>query len=159
MDKLLQQQGEQPSEKPGTTNYENLKDNGTLILKNIFFDYDKSTIRDNSRPELDKLYDFLKENKDVRIEIGGHTDSWGNDEYNQRLSNDRANAVVNYLVKKGISSSRLVAKGYGETKPIAPNENPDGTDNPEGRQLNRRIEIKLLNYTGNDVKIEKIKVP
>jgi outer membrane protein OmpA-like peptidoglycan-associated protein len=78
------------------------------------------------------------------IEIGSHTDSTGTDEYNVKLSQRRSESVVNYLADKGISIDRLIAKGYGESRPIAPNTNPDGTDNPENRQLNRRTELKIV---------------
>ena len=76
--------------------------------------------------------------------MGSHTDSVDDEAYNQRLSQRRAEATVNYLVRKGIVPERLVAKGYGESKPIALNTNPNGTDNPEGRQRNRRTEFKIL---------------
>ncbi len=110
----------------------------SIVLKNIFFDFDKATLRDVSIPELTRLINFLNEVPSLRIEISGHTDSRGSDEYNQKLSEDRAKAVVAYLVDKGISSKRLEYKGYGESKPIATNE----TD--EGRQQNRRTEFKIL---------------
>ncbi len=110
----------------------------SIVLKNIFFDFDKATLRDVSIPELTRLINFLNEVPSLRIEISGHTDSRGSDEYNQKLSEDRAKAVVAYLVDKGISAKRLEYKGYGETKPIATNE----TD--EGRQQNRRTEFKIL---------------
>jgi outer membrane protein OmpA-like peptidoglycan-associated protein len=74
----------------------------------------------------------------LKIELGSHTDSKGSDEYNMRLSENRSKSVVDYLISKGISSSRLVAKGYGETKPI------DTNDTEEGRQNNRRTEFKIL---------------
>lgn len=147
-------------DRPVRTNLEELKAGKAVVLKNIFFDYNEAVIKDDSKPELERLYKFLQANPDVKIEIGGHTDSWGNEEYNFRLSNSRAQAVVEYLVRKGgIRSSRLIPRGYGEKKPVAANEFPDGTDNPQGRALNRRIELKLLNYRGNDVQVEKIKVP
>jgi outer membrane protein OmpA-like peptidoglycan-associated protein len=86
----------------------------------------------------------LNDNPTIIIELGAHTDSKGTDEYNQKLSQARAKSVVEYLVSKGISRSRLLAKGYGESVPAAENTNADGTDNPEGRQLNRRTEFKVL---------------
>lgn len=147
-------------ERPVMTNLDELKSGKAIVLKNIFFDYNKANIKDNSRMELERLAKFLNANPSVKLEISGHTDSWGNDEYNLRLSNSRAQAVVEYLVTKGgIRSSRLMPRGYGEKRPIAANEFPDGTDNPEGRALNRRIELKLLNYKGSDVQVEKIEVP
>jgi len=123
---------------------EKIKVGATVILKNIFFDFNRRSLRPKSQTELDRLYDFLVENKKVKIEIGGHTDNKGSDEYNQLLSERRAQSVVTLLIEKGISIYRLSAKGYGEYVPIAPNENPDGSDNPEGRQLNRRTEFKIM---------------
>ena len=78
------------------------------------------------------------------IELSAHTDSKGGDDYNQRLSDARAKSVVDYLIEKGIDKGRLMPKGYGETSPVAPNENTDGSDNPEGRQKNRRTEFRVI---------------
>jgi len=109
-----------------------------IILKNIFFDFDKATIRPESANELERLIKLLNDNPTIKIELGSHTDSKGSDEYNMKLSDSRSKSVVDYLIGKQISASRLVAKGYGETKPIDTNE----TD--EGRQNNRRTEFKIL---------------
>lgn len=109
-----------------------------IVLKNIFFDFNKATLRPESTNELERLIQLLKDVPGLKIEIGGHTDSKGSDSYNQTLSEQRAQAVVTYLTDKGgISKSRLEFKGYGEKEPIATNE----TD--EGRQLNRRTEFKI----------------
>ncbi|PLX01861.1 MAG: hypothetical protein C0594_12520 [Marinilabiliales bacterium] len=116
----------------------------SIVLKNIFFDYDKATLKEESFAELEKLRKLLEEFESVQIEVSGHTDSRGNDDYNLKLSQQRATAVVMYLIDHGIDGSRLIAKGAGETQPIAPNENPDGSDNPEGRALNRRTEFKII---------------
>ncbi|GIV34513.1 MAG: hypothetical protein KatS3mg031_2048 [Chitinophagales bacterium] len=107
-------------------------------LNNIFFDYDKATLRPESYPELNRVVEFLKSSPRVVIELSGHTDDRGSDSYNLALSQNRAKAVVDYLIKQGISPSRLVAKGYGETRPVATN------DTEEGRQLNRRVEFEIL---------------
>lgn len=144
---------------PTSTTMRSLQEGKRLILRNIFFDYNQATLRSKSKYELNKLYDFLKANPSVKIEVSGHTDSRGNDEYNLRLSKDRAQAVVDYLIRNGISPSRLKAVGYGETRPIARNENPDLTDNPVGRQLNRRIEISLPEGAVDGVEVEEIEVP
>jgi len=109
-----------------------------IILKNIFFDFDKATLRPESTNELQRLTKLLNDVPTLKIEISGHTDSKGANEYNLKLSDNRAKAVVDYLIKAGISSNRLVYKGYGEEQPISTNE----TD--EGRQLNRRTEFKIL---------------
>jgi outer membrane protein OmpA-like peptidoglycan-associated protein len=92
---------------------------------------------------MDKLAKMLTDNPTVEIEISGHTDSKGDDNYNQKLSEARAQSVVNYLISKGIDKDRLSAIGYGETMPVAPNKNDDGSDNPEGREKNRRTEYKV----------------
>lgn len=113
-------------------------------LKNIYFGFDSANINSSAAKELDKLVDVLNDNPEIRIELSSHTDNIGTDEKNMGLSQRRANSSVNYLIKKGIEPSRLVAKGYGETKPVAPNSNPDGSDNPAGRARNRRTEFRIL---------------
>ncbi len=110
----------------------------TIILRNIFFDYDKADLRPESQIELDRVYDLLVKNPTLKIELSGHTDDRGSDEYNMKLSQKRAESAMKYLVSKGISQDRIVAVGYGETKPIVPN------DSEENRQLNRRVELKVL---------------
>jgi outer membrane protein OmpA-like peptidoglycan-associated protein len=109
------------------------------IMRNIFFEYDKFTLSEKSNPELNKLYDMLKSNASMKVEIDGHTDNTGNHLYNKSLSEKRAEAVVNWLVKKGIASSRFVTKGYGEDRPLASND-----DEEEGRELNRRTEFVII---------------
>ncbi len=115
-----------------------------VIVNNIYYDFDKAELREESYPELDKLVTMFEANPDIKVEISAHTDNIGKHAYNQRLSEARARSVVNYLVKKGIKRSQLIAKGYAATQPIAENQNADGTDNPEGRQQNRRTEFKVL---------------
>lgn len=109
-----------------------------IVLNNIYYDFDKATLRPESKEELDRLIKLMKNVPTLVIEISSHTDNIGTPEYNMKLSQARAQTVVDYLVQNGISRDRLVAKGYGATKPIASNE----TD--EGRQLNRRTEFKIL---------------
>lgn len=117
----------------------------TLSFNNVFFDFGKSTLKKDFEPELDKAVALLKkEYPKIKFEVAGHTDSKGADSYNMNLSKRRAGAVANYLASKGISKSRMKVAGYGETKPISPNENPDGTDNPDGRAKNRRTEIVII---------------
>ncbi len=111
--------------------------NAAVVLNNIFFDVNKFDLKAESQAELDKLVLLLTENPSLKIEIGGHTDNVGKPADNLTLSNNRANAVVNYLTSKGITPQRLSAKGYGETKPVADNK----TD--AGRALNRRTEMKV----------------
>lgn len=118
--------------------------NKVFVLENIYFGYDSADIRRDAAIELDKLVTLLNDNTDLKIEMGSHTDSVASDAYNIQLSQRRAESTVNYLIRKGIDPNRLVAKGYGESKPIARNTNLDGSDNPEGRQRNRRTEFKIL---------------
>jgi outer membrane protein OmpA-like peptidoglycan-associated protein len=117
--------------------------NETFVVQNVYYDYDKAELKPESFPALDEIARMLEANPTMQIEMGAHTDSKGTDRYNQRLSEARAKSVVDYLVSKGIDASRLLAKGYGETMPVAPNEE-NGKDNPEGREKNRRTEFKVL---------------
>ena len=110
----------------------------TVRLKNIYFDFDKTTLKKESFVELDKVVAFLTENPTVEIEIAGHTDSKGSDQYNLNLSQGRSQSVVDYIVSKGIDVGRLTAHGYGETKPI------DTSETPEGHANNRRVEFTVL---------------
>jgi outer membrane protein OmpA-like peptidoglycan-associated protein len=121
-----------------------LEKNKVFVLNNIYFNLDKADIRPDAAVELDKLVALLNDNPEIKIEMSSHTDSIASHSYNVDLSQRRAESTVSYLIMKGISSERLVAKGYGETRPIARNTNPDGTDNPDGRQRNRRTEFKIL---------------
>jgi outer membrane protein OmpA-like peptidoglycan-associated protein/tetratricopeptide (TPR) repeat protein len=115
-----------------------------IVLENIYYDFDKAEIRDDAALELDKLVQIMRDNPGITIELSAHTDSRGSDSYNRDLSQRRAEAAVAYIVSKGINAERLEAKGYGASQPIAPNTNADGSDNPEGRQLNRRTEFKVI---------------
>lgn len=118
--------------------------NKIFVLENIYYELDKAEIRPDAARELDKLVQILVDNPEIKIELSSHTDSIATVEYNMDLSQRRAESAVNYLIQRGISPDRLVAKGYGELRPIARNTNPDGTDNPAGRQRNRRTEFKIL---------------
>lgn len=113
-----------------------------VTLNNIFFDFDKATLRPTSNVELRNLVRFMNKYPLVKVEISGYTDSKGTEEYNLKLSQNRAQAIVSYLLSKGISQARMTAKGYGEAHPDAANQKSDGSDNPAGRQLNRRVELK-----------------
>lgn len=112
--------------------------NASIVLNNIFFETNKFDLDPKSQIELDKLVQLLNDNPTVKIEISGHTDNVGKPADNLTLSNNRAKSVVNYLISKGVVAQRLVAKGYGETKPVADNK----TD--EGRAKNRRTELKVI---------------
>jgi outer membrane protein OmpA-like peptidoglycan-associated protein len=114
-----------------------------IVLRGVNFDYDKSNIKAEFAPVLDEAAQILTDNPSVNVAIEGHTDSIGSDGYNQRLSERRAQAVKQYLVSKGVSAGRLTTIGKGEKEPIAPNTTPDGKDNPDGRAMNRRAELKV----------------
>jgi outer membrane protein OmpA-like peptidoglycan-associated protein len=116
----------------------------SIVLKNIYYEFAKWDITPIAAQELDKLVDILIDNPEISIELSSHTDSVDTEAYNIRLSQRRAESAVNYIIQAGISPDRMVAKGYGETMPIARNTNPDGTDNPEGRARNRRTEFKVI---------------
>lgn len=108
------------------------------ILKNVYFDVDKFDLKPESQGELNKLVLFLNANPEMRIEIGGHTDSDGDKKHNQLLSENRAKAVYNYLITNGIDAARLTYKGYGDTKPLVPNTSP------ENKKKNRRTEFTII---------------
>jgi outer membrane protein OmpA-like peptidoglycan-associated protein len=110
----------------------------SLVLEGVNFDTNSSHLQSSSTDVLDRVAEGLKSNPDVRVEIGGHTDSQGNDAYNLKLSRDRANAVKDYLIGKGVPAKQLEAKGYGESKPISDNKTAGG------RAVNRRVELKRL---------------
>ena len=118
--------------------------NKTFVLDNIYYNFNRAEIREDAAKELDKLVQLLIDNPEIKIELGSHTDSVDTDAFNLDLSRRRAESAVRYIVQNGIAPDRIVAKGYGESKPIARNTNPDGTDNPDGRQKNRRTEFKIL---------------
>jgi outer membrane protein OmpA-like peptidoglycan-associated protein/opacity protein-like surface antigen len=109
----------------------------TIVLRGVNFDFDKSNLTVNAKTILDNVAEELAKYPDIKVEVGGHTDAKGSDEYNQKLSDRRAASVVKYLEGKGVAADRMTSVGYGETKPVADNE----TD--EGRELNRRVELKI----------------
>jgi outer membrane protein OmpA-like peptidoglycan-associated protein len=112
----------------------------SVVLKNVFFDTDKSDLKPESQVELDKLFILLQQNRQMQVEICGHTDNVGGEEHNLVLSENRAKAVFNYLVSKGIRADRMRYAGYGYSKPIAPN------NTEEGRALNRRTEFTIIGF-------------
>ena len=109
-----------------------------VVLNNLFFPTNKYTLEPKSKTELNKLVQFLNLNKTVRIQISGHTDDVGENQFNLELSRKRAQSVIDFLTQQGINRNRLEAVGYGETKPVQPNTSA------ENRQLNRRIELGVL---------------
>ncbi len=115
-----------------------IKKGANIVLNNIFFDTGEYELKETSFPELKKLRQYLERNEGLSIELQGHTDDVGSDEDNLLLSQNRAEAVKNYLIDSGIVSGRITAKGYGETRPLVPN------DSDEHRAMNRRTEMKIL---------------
>jgi outer membrane protein OmpA-like peptidoglycan-associated protein len=110
----------------------------TMVLK-LNFDFDKSIIKNQDIPQLQKAIEFIKSHKGSKVRVAGHTDSKGSDKYNQKLSERRAAAVVNYFVKKGaVKRANISSVGYGESKPVATN------DTEAGRAENRRVEVQIL---------------
>nr|HPO56060.1 OmpA family protein [Ignavibacteriaceae bacterium] len=109
----------------------------SVRINNIFFDFNKFELKQESFTELNRLGKILKES-DLKVEIGGHTDSRGSDKANLELSKKRAQSVVDYLVSVGVKKENLIAKGYGETKPVSV------TDTEEGYAQNRRVEFKFV---------------
>jgi OOP family OmpA-OmpF porin len=119
--------------------------NKPIVIPNIYYEFDGYDLLPESKKTMDTtLLVIMKENPSIIIEIGSHTDGKGAKAYNLTLSQKRAESAVNYLISKGIDKKRLNAKGYGKDFPIAPNENADGSDNPEGRQKNRRTEFRVV---------------
>jgi outer membrane protein OmpA-like peptidoglycan-associated protein/tetratricopeptide (TPR) repeat protein len=124
--------------------------NKAITLENINYEFDKSNLTQSSVLALDTtLLKIMTLNPDIIIELSSHTDDKGSDEYNLKLSQKRAESVVNYLINKGIDKNRLKPQGYGESQPIAPNKNKNGSDNPEGRAKNRRTDFKIIGTITN----------
>ncbi|MFB6305734.1 MAG: OmpA family protein [Flavobacteriales bacterium] len=115
-----------------------IKKGKSIVLKNVFFETAKYNLKPRSKAELDKLVKFLEKNPNIKIQLSGHTDKVGKEKDNQILSENRAQSVVDYLIKNGIDKNRLTAKGFGEKKPIATNETE------KGRAKNRRTEFKII---------------
>ena len=118
----------------------------TIDLKGVNFDFDRDSLRPDALVILDEAIAILQKYPQMRFEVAGHTDAIGSDDYNQELSERRARVVFDYLGSHGIDTSRMAGpNGFGESRPIAPNANEDGSDNPEGRAKNRRTELNVQN--------------
>lgn len=122
-------------------------DRGTVVSLpgDVTFDFDKATIRSSAQPTLDRLAQLVQASPAGQVMIEGHTDAKGDDDYNKRLSEERAEAVKVYLSGKNVDAGRLRTIGLGELRPVAPNAKTDGGDDEEGRQRNRRVEVVLPN--------------
>lgn len=128
-----------PNTRPGAVvDLDGCEVEAVISLDGVYFDFDKSSLRPEGIAVLNDAAALLKTNERVVVEVAGHTDSVGTEEYNQGLSERRANTVRDYLVSQGITATRLTARGYGEVQPVATN------DTDEGRQLNRRVELIVL---------------
>jgi len=128
-------------------------------LQNIFFDFDKSDLRSESIRRLELLHTILIENKNYNVEFRAHTDAKGSNDYNEALAERRAGSAQQFLLSKGISSSRISTSLFGERAPIAKND-INGSDAPDGRQLNRRVEVVVYDESGQRVNlVEAIYVP
>jgi len=121
-----------------------IAENENFIISKVLYEYRSAEISESAALELDKLVLILQKNKDIAVELSSHTDSKGSNNFNIELSQKRADKAVEYIVSKGIAKSRIVAKGYGESRPVAPNKLENGNDNPEGRAINRRTEFKVI---------------
>jgi len=118
-----------------------------IIFNNILFEYNSPYLTEESLDYIDSVVvPLLQKFDDIIVEISAHTDNMGTSEYNQELSQNRANSVTNYLVYKGINPNRMTAKGYGETRQIVSEFNTDGTDNADARKINRRVEFEIIGF-------------
>ncbi|MDH3695651.1 MAG: OmpA family protein [Gammaproteobacteria bacterium] len=118
-----------------------------VLLPDVFFEYGKFELSKDAQDKIERISELLNDEKAVerKILVEGHTDSHGSEEYNLELSRKRAEAVKSELMFGNVRPDRIETQWAGESKPMAANENPDGSDNPEGRQLNRRVEVVILN--------------
>jgi outer membrane protein OmpA-like peptidoglycan-associated protein len=140
---------------------DNVTGGDELFIRNIFFDFDRSHLREDSQAQLDKLYSILAQNPEYSAELHGHTDWVGSDDYNNALAKRRGQKAKNYVVAKGIADNRMIVKAFGEHNPVARNALAGGQDSEIGRQLNRRVEIRIVDSKGEIVwnAVEVINVP
>lgn len=131
--------------------------NKPIVINNILYDFKKYALKPESKIILNDLITILKDNPDIKVELSSHTDSYGPDWSNNLLSQHRAQSCVNYIISRGISRARISAKGYGATKPLAPNTLPNGQDNPAGRRINRRTEFKVLSIDEAKASADEVK--
>ncbi|MFK7983299.1 MAG: OmpA family protein [Saprospiraceae bacterium] len=131
-----------------------------LYVENIFFDFDRSSLRTKSRNDLDELANLMQDNPDYKVELSAHTDAKGSLEYNTALSQRRSGSAKDYLIGRGISADRITTSEFGETSPIAKND-INGQDSPSGRQFNRRVVVTVMKNNGTTVPnvVQPINVP
>lgn len=128
-------------------------------LRPVYFGFDKYSVAGETRGTLNEVVQAMDAIPELRIEVVGHTDSKGSDTYNMGLSRRRAEKVVEFLIQSGVKKERITSSGAGETEPVARNTNPNGSDSPEGRKLNRRVEFRILTPDIPNVKTAIIEVP
>ncbi len=129
------------------------------LVKPLFFEFDSYSLTEISVGKLNTLIEALEEHPEIRLEVRGYTDAMGSVTYNQKLSEKRAQTALKYLTDHGIDASRLSFAGFSENNPAARNTNPDGSDSKEGRQLNRRVEFKIVPGKVENVIIQEVEVP
>jgi outer membrane protein OmpA-like peptidoglycan-associated protein len=113
------------------------------LLGDVLFDFDKATIRPEAEPTLTQIAKFIQSRGKAKVLIEGHTDAKGSESYNAKLSDRRAASVKTWFGKHGVDARSIETRGRGAAKPVAPNKKPDGSDDPDGRQKNRRVEITI----------------
>lgn len=152
-DYICDDQDECPDTPPDTPVFINgchmveLTEEKPLVLRGVNFEFDQDVLIEDSIPILEQAVVVLNKQPDVLVSIDGHTDNKGSDSYNKRLSKARAKRVHQYFVDAGVSGNRLIYRGFGESRPIAPNTLTDGSDNPVGRAENRRVELSIVDAT------------
>jgi outer membrane protein OmpA-like peptidoglycan-associated protein len=129
------------------------------ILNNILFDYNESTISPAAMRDVERIYVLMRKYPEIGIELTGHTDARGSQDYNLKLSNKRAQSVADYLITSGIEPGRITIKAAGESEAVAINQYEDGSDAPEGRRLNRHVSITINNLSSDKIRVADIFVP
>ena len=130
-----------------------------FVLSPVYFGFDRYSVVGETRATLNEVIQAMDAIQELRIEVVGHTDSKGSDTYNMGLSRRRAEKVVEFLIQSGVDKKRITSSGAGETESVARNTNPNGSDSPEGRKLNRRVEFRVLTTDVPNVKVDMIEVP
>ncbi len=138
---------------------QSIKKGSKIILNNIFFNFNESTLRESSLLELERVIDIMKKDSNLVIAFLGHTDAKGDFNYNKKLSQERAQVALDYVASQGINRNRMIGIGYGESQPVAVNYYFDGSDNEMGRQLNRRTELEIISTKGENINKLKINQP